>query len=245
VDKKKDKSDVSVWYDGEKATVRVHGYVNNEVIFQLCDEVNLAVDYYNYRRVEIQIDSEAGAVSSLEYYLAWLEKWRKTDKFTIETLALTKAASAGAMILSTGSIGCRRAFKSTRLLYHDARIYSSEGEVWTKDKLWVSHRQLESTDERVMQYLVQHVFAQKVVPGNIKSMLAVKREIPSYASALDPNEILEIVDSRNLPHLQKSQILESYTRLTAFERFIPAELAQEMLLIDQVVAYSSDPEEGR
>ena len=56
-------------YETHRAVVRLSGELNNDSIFALCDEIDLALDYYKYPAVEIQIDSPGGHVDSLDYYL--------------------------------------------------------------------------------------------------------------------------------------------------------------------------------
>jgi ATP-dependent protease ClpP protease subunit len=243
-------SSVSTWYERHKTIIRVHGDIDNASIFALCDEINLAVDYYHYQQIEIQIDSYGGSVSSLEYYLGRLNYWREKKRVRISTLAMTKAASAAAIILSMGDIGYRRAYESTSILYHDTRIVSGEGEVWTKDKLDILHRQLLKTDQHLIEHLARHVYNQKVQSERTpegayqwKKMLAVRSDFRELIRVSDPREMLVELDCGEADHLSLEQIQSAYMTLNALDVFIPADIAQKMLLIDEIVAdFSNQPE---
>lgn len=111
-------------YEPHRAVVRLAGEVNNDSIFALCDEIDLALDYYKYPLVEIQIDSPGGPVDSLDYYLTRLKSWR-ADGLRVSTLAMTRAASAAAVILALGDGGLRRAYPSARLQFRHAALPGS------------------------------------------------------------------------------------------------------------------------
>ncbi len=103
-------------YESQKAVVRLAREVSNESIFALCDEIDLAIDYYKYPEIEIQLDSPGGSIDSLEYYLERHAYWKKQG-VSISTLAMTEVSSAAAIILALGDIGKRRAYASSRLLF--------------------------------------------------------------------------------------------------------------------------------
>ena len=106
-------------YETHRAVVRLAGELSNGSIFALCDEIDLALDYYKYPLVEIQIDSPGGPVDSLDYYLTRLKSWR-ADGLRVSTLAMTRAAGAAAVILALGDRGLRRAYPSARLQFRHA-----------------------------------------------------------------------------------------------------------------------------
>lgn len=147
-----------VKYDHDRAIVRLVDPIQNETMFWVCDEVDLALEYYCYRHIELHIDSPGGSVAALEYYLSRLSYWRTIDGFVLETLALTAAASAAAMILALGTIGYRRAYRSAQLLFHDARIRPHQDETWTHEELEHHRRALMEADERMITRLAEHVY---------------------------------------------------------------------------------------
>ncbi len=235
-------SSVSVRYDRDKLRVRLHGSIDNNSIFALCDEINLAVDYYHYQDVEIEIDSFGGVVSSLEYYLGHLKRWREERRVRISTLGMTTAASAAAVILSMGDIGHRRAYRSSRLLYHDTRFLSNN-ETWTKNRLEEAYKQLHETDDRLLNYLVSHVYERLIIPQAAKNaepyrtMLMLKPNFSEIASVVDPEKLFVEMNCGDADHLQREQILAAYQALYAFDVFIPPHLACKMFLIDEITDF--------
>lgn len=233
---------VSVRYDRDKLHVRLHGSIDNNSIFALCDEINLAVDYYHYQNIQIEIDSHGGAVSSLEYYLGQLKRWREEYRVRIGTLVMTTAASAAAVILSMGDIGHRRAYRSSRLLYHDARFISNN-EMWTKYRLEEAYKQLRETDNRLLSSLVSHIHDQLIAPraaqdpAAYRTMPILKPPRSEMTSSMDPELLFTDMDSGEQPYLQPDQLMEAYQALYAFDVFIPPSIAQRMFLIDEITAF--------
>ena len=213
-------------YEKSCCEIRLVGEVNNQTVFTLCDEIDLAIDYYQYKIVEIQIDSPGGAIASLDYYLSKLERWKKKG-ILISTLGLTSVASAAAMILSLGTIGYRRAYSSSQLLYHNARI-SKEKFIATKEGLISESKALELIDNRLQNRLVDHIFDNKINKSN---------KITSMAY-LDYNFLDKKFEELTTPieatGISKETLKLSYTKLNSFDTFISPNLAKEMFLIDEI-----------
>ena len=209
-------------YDHDEAVIRLKGPVESESIIWLCDEIDLAVDYYNYRRVDIQIDSPGGEIAALDYFMTRLSDWRQVEGLVLGTLALTRAASAAAMILSLGSIGHRRAYPSAQLLYHDSRIMSGEGTVWTRQSLDRHRHALAETDARLTRALAAHVMAGKAAGGALQV-----RALQPASSAGDPE--FEAVEATSA-----DELAELYGALNARDLFITPEDALGLHLIDML-----------
>jgi ATP-dependent protease ClpP protease subunit len=107
------------WYENQKAIVRLTGEITNDSVFSLCDEIDLAIDYYHFPTIEIRLDSPGGNLRSLIFYLTKLKEW-KEKKVSVATQGLTMVCSAAACILSMGDIGKRKVYSNTRLLYHQS-----------------------------------------------------------------------------------------------------------------------------
>src|SRR3954447_10452998 len=97
------------------------GPVTSESIIDLLQSSQICVEYYKYRRLRYLIDSPGGEVAGLRLMLDQMRDWID-DGGVIETVGLTSAASAAALILSHGSHGCRSVMPSTSLLYHDTFV---------------------------------------------------------------------------------------------------------------------------
>lgn len=148
-----------VRYEQQRAIVRFCSPVDANSIFALCDEIDLALDYYLYPRVTIEIDSPGGEVRSLIYYIQKLKGWRKRQ-VAIETVALTQCSSAAAFMLSLGDLGKRNSMPRAMLLYHNARIYSSAQQPLTSDQLDKLRTILSQTDAEMLVSLLRHLYGQ-------------------------------------------------------------------------------------
>lgn len=130
----------TIRYEHDRAVARLVGEVGVESILSLCDRIDLALEYYQYADIVIQLASPGGAVTALEHFLTRLTQWRATPGVHIETVALTHAASAAALILSLGDIGCRSAYASSELLYHSSRMTTGGGTARTSRSTHSSRR---------------------------------------------------------------------------------------------------------
>jgi ATP-dependent protease ClpP protease subunit len=151
-------------YEKDIFVVRLTDQVDDTSIFNLCDEIDFAIDYYHYKNVEIHINSPGGHLDSLLYYLNKYENWKKKN-VTIHTTALTSACSAAAKILSLGNIGYRTAYPSSKLVYHYVRhdSYST-----TATKHLEHYQSLNQKDNMLLDYLTKHIFKNLIEPQNIK-----------------------------------------------------------------------------
>jgi ATP-dependent protease ClpP protease subunit len=212
---------LSVKYERDKAIIRLTHEVTNDKIFSLCDEIDLAIDYYHFRYVDIHIDSPGGHGTALEYFMNRLQVWRQVDDFVLGTLALTSAASAAAMILSLGSIGHRRASPSARLLYHNTRIITQQTTVWTQEKLEMQRSAIEETDQRLTQQLARYIMDHKIGTDGV----TVRTPKPTLrGGGLE----FEDVQVRN-----EDALAAVYADLAAYDVFITPEIAVAMHLIDR------------
>jgi len=146
----------SVRYEQQRGIVRFCGPVNTDQIFCLCDEIDSFIDHYFYNHVVVEIDSNGGELQSLLYYIQKLKGWRKAG-VRIETIALTQCASAAALMLSFGDIGHRYAMPRTKLLYHTARVYSSDQIPLTSDSLEKLRSSLSRADAEILVALLSHL----------------------------------------------------------------------------------------
>jgi ATP-dependent protease ClpP protease subunit len=213
-----------VKYDVDEAIVRLKDGVTSESIIWLCDEIDLAIEYYNYRQVDIHLDSPGGEIPALEYFMTRLKVWREVEGLVIRTLALTSAASAAAMILSLGSIGHRRAYPSAELLYHDGRIFSGQGRTWTRDALQRHHSALTESDTRLNRALASHVMKGKAGDDGTLALPALE---PATADRGD-------LAFRNTVVKSEDELAAIYAELNARDTFISPQTALDMHLIDAI-----------
>ena len=88
----------------------------------LVDIVDLMISGYFYRRIEIVVASSGGLTAAFDHYLAALQRWRAAG-VRVTTRVISEAQSAGALMASLSDE--RVAEPSARLLYHQARTYTS------------------------------------------------------------------------------------------------------------------------
>jgi hypothetical protein len=146
---------VTVNYRQDRAIIRFSGDVNADRIFKLCDEIDFAINYYNYNCIQIDIDSPGGEAKSLKHYIHNLRSWRRKG-VSIQTRALTNCCSAGAYMLSFGDIGHRTAMPHTMLLYHNARVSTGERSM-TADHCDGLMWNLNATDFGMILMLLEHL----------------------------------------------------------------------------------------
>ncbi|MEM0354668.1 MAG: ATP-dependent Clp protease proteolytic subunit [Thermoplasmata archaeon] len=211
-------------YEQSCCEIRLLGEINNHSIFLLCDEIDLAIDYYQYKKIDIQIDSHGGSIASLDYYLSKLDRWRKKG-IIIGTLGLTSVASAAAIILALGTVGYRRAYGSSMLLYHNTRI---EREKWvaTKDSLQFESDALDRTDKRLIKRMIDHVDEGILSKHKIDSL--------SYLD-FDYKEKKYLERTFfDLEGITRETLEKYYNILFSYDCFIAPTLAKGMLLIDHI-----------
>ena len=208
-------------YEKACAIVRLIGEVNNRSIFALCDEVDLAIEYYNYSKIDIHIDSLGGSISSLDYFISKLDKWQNKYGVTIGTLGLTNVASAAAMILSLGTIGYRRAYMSAQLTYHNSRILTNGQEIWTKERLDITSDRLTKTDDRLITRLVNHIFLNKVSKNESQKMHRI-----DYNFENEKYDILPLAD------ITVETMQKEYIKLHNLDTYITPSIAYKLFLID-------------
>jgi ATP-dependent protease ClpP protease subunit len=228
-------------YYEDRYVVTLIGSIHDESILNLCIEINEAVNYYYYTLIEIEIASQGGEVSALEYLLDHLQEWRQSRKVQFATKALTTAASAAAIILSMGDPGLRRAHSSSSLLYHEIRIVNQGTTVMDLGALKRAEKQLQRVNENLVARLTEHVYTTKIAVEQTggdfrwKTMPALKSDFRQPTSgALSDIDLAEMTCGSE-PHLTYEQLLSVYQDLFALDIPISPALAARMALIDTVL----------
>jgi len=136
-------------------SIRLTGSIDMPIAYALLDELKLLRDYYQFRTVELQIDSPGGDVSALHHLVQSLGSWR--DGSVLRTVGLHEICSAAAILLSFGTVGHRSASSHSRLLYHHVRTSFKEDEQQTMVQLRARERRLGHWDRFVLDGLVEHI----------------------------------------------------------------------------------------
>jgi ATP-dependent protease ClpP protease subunit len=184
--------------DARNPSVRLTGAIDMPVAYALLDELKLLRDYYQFRTVELQIDSSGGEVSALHHLMQSLAPWAAEEGRVLRTVGLNEICSAAAILLSFGTIGHRFASGHSRLLYHPVRTSFKENQHQTLAQLRATGKQLAHWDKFVLEKLVEHI-----------------------SCSIDVGE--------------KAVYQRKLKRLFQQERFISAQQAVALKLIDRVV----------
>jgi hypothetical protein len=111
-----------------------------------------AFEYYQYDRVNIQLESPGGKASSLESLMRVISKWERAKK-EVTIRSEFQCASAAALLLSLSHWGQRRVDRGTTLIYHFVRIDSSIKNLTATQAEGVAHA-LENMDQQMLSRLL-------------------------------------------------------------------------------------------
>lgn len=210
-------------YEHDRALIRLVGPVTVSSVIRLCDQVDMALTYYQYPRVELQFASPGGDAAALNYFLSRLAEWRLPPAAEIRTLALTEASSAAAIMLSLGDIGHRTAYSSSRLVYHHARAMLAEATPVTRSTMEEWGKSLGAADNRMLDTMVSHIWDNKV------ASLGESADIPSSQS-LDELGFRDGVKLSSVADLRRL-----YNELNERDIPITPEVAKQVYLIDKII----------
>lgn len=209
----------------DRSTHRLSGEITEETILSLCDEIDLAVEYFQHRHITIEICSVGGAVLALQYFLSKLAEWRKLA-VTIETIALTRAASAAAVILSLGDIGHRSAYSTASLLYHNGRATMPS---WgTKEDYAHIASDLQRIDSHLQDELVRHIYDDAAARAAINLPELRARGANVYLPALDAPDPMGEKEARE-------HYVAVIRQLHALDQYIRPEDAKLLGLVDGIL----------
>ena len=96
------------FYAADAVRLRFKGTVDMDSVLALCDEIDLAISYYQYPQVVVELESPGGDLRALDHYTSRLTGWRQKYDLRVATLGLGNVASAAAVMLSLGDVGSRQ-----------------------------------------------------------------------------------------------------------------------------------------
>lgn len=149
-------------YYTDRLELSLTGPLTREKALRLRDAIELAIEYYFYREVNLILDSPGGEIGALDLFLSELARWRKEHELVLRTRVLGESASAAAFLLCMGTRGKRSASSAaSRILLHEPRalINGAEGRFWTRAEFEHTGRQLQESADRLVDMLAGHVFA--------------------------------------------------------------------------------------
>jgi ATP-dependent protease ClpP protease subunit len=147
---------IATTLDAAVPVIRLTGEIEMAVAYSLLDEIKLLHDYYQFRTIDLHLDSPGGSADALYYLAHALSPWRKGEGRVLRTFGMNEVASAAAMLLSLGTLGYRTASKRSRLLYHSVRSVQQQNTSQTATQLLVVKRRLERWDHWFVDLLTEH-----------------------------------------------------------------------------------------
>lgn len=198
--------------ENDYGVVRFNDEVSIESMFQLTDEIDFLVDYYQYKLVRIEINSPGGALRALRFFLDKLNFWREKG-VVIETLALCDVASAAALMLCLGDIGHRYAMPNAKVLFHGVRVNGLDNV--TVEKTASLMESLKKTDDSIMQELIEHIMPgdkDTTYPHEEVKVQSTKFTVKTYKTIAGRNSATKKL-------LQKLFVLEAYLDVEQLKKF--------------------------
>jgi hypothetical protein len=141
-------------YGEQEGTLEINTDISEASAIGIGKHLDRFFGYYHYECVTLKLNSPGGAVVGLEYILEYIDSWRTRGR-RVQTLAMFRASSAAALLMSLGEVGSRTAHRNSSLLFHDARIGSTQYALTSgaADKLAIA---LKLVDQGMIQRLVAH-----------------------------------------------------------------------------------------
>jgi ATP-dependent protease ClpP protease subunit len=130
--------------------------LTEDVALEFRERLDVLVQYYQHRRVTLQIHSEGGQLNALRQILDGIYAYR-AKKVVFATEAQFMAYSAAAVLLASGEPGCRRVSRQTSLLFHYARHQMTGPTVITADAAVRLAKMLNQADARLERTIVSHL----------------------------------------------------------------------------------------
>ncbi|NPA72871.1 MAG: hypothetical protein GXO35_08595 [Gammaproteobacteria bacterium] len=193
--------------------------VNYESIQELCRQIDLAVDYYKYTQITLNINSPGGELAALKHYLFMLNKWREKG-VNIVTIGEVSVASAAALMLCLGDFGSRYCYPHTNILFHYARLAGVSN--LTSEKSTELSKELSKADDELLTLVSQHI--SKHISGHFYPLDTLKIEGKKFTKK-------ERMSAQSLQKLIKTEL----DRLFVLDNRIEPTAAKSFLLIDHIL----------
>jgi len=148
---------ITTLLDVKRPSIRLTGPIDMPLCYALIDEMKLLHDYYQYRIIELEIDSPGGDGDALHHLVQFLAPWSRGDGRILKTKGLNEVCSAAAILLSFGTLGHRTALPHSRLLYHHVRRTFPNGASQTVSELRATGNRLETWEKAFLDQLITHI----------------------------------------------------------------------------------------
>jgi ATP-dependent Clp protease protease subunit len=135
--------------------------IDEKTSFQIVADLNDIMETLDYEQMEdsdiyFHINTPGGDVSDMFAIIDSIE-YAKKRGFTIHTIGLGKVMSAGLIILSCGTKGCRRVGKNTRLMFHEVH----GGTSGNYDSIRNEYKEIEYAQNEYIKALISYTNKEK------------------------------------------------------------------------------------
>lgn len=128
------------------ASLEFRGEFQAEVVAMLLKQLETAVNYYQYKRIDLHIHSPGGEVGAMRCLLrgVWEAQQRGVE---FRTVTSQLCASAAAWLLASGTWGQRCVGVDATLVFHNVRAVTHPGRALTANDAHELARKLDSADQ--------------------------------------------------------------------------------------------------
>ncbi len=221
--------------------------VNESSIQELAMLIDMGFKYYQYDKIEIEINSPGGVVRAMYYLLDNFTKYKNSGKI-IATTTSFDAASAAALILSSGSVGYRCANYNSSILYHYSRInIPKEQEVtYTYERAKSMTDSLNYSNNLLVNNLTNlAIDTLEFFKNNPDKERLVRKRIKNFFEEAKKQELIQTED-KDIKQVEndyvgdnkieplKKYIKNVYSNLLKLEKYLKPFEAINLLLIDKI-----------
>ena len=227
---------------GDHAVVTFSDELTWEAATELTDILEILVDHYFYRRIDVVISSYGGIIAALDYYLDAVRRYR-AQGVHVRAYVICQAASAGALMLSLADDD-RVAESTARLFFHFTRVLSP-GSV-TAGGCVSMHAELCRVDDDLIGRLVDRALADPAARGPVSAAPSDRRTLERLLGPDGLGETNRPPRLRALVHALDRKVTAAlragdrrtlerlYRALFEMECWISSRLARVLRLVDSI-----------
>ena len=242
-------SNVSFQHAHDHAVVNVNGHLDWDVAFSLVDTLDTMVETYFYNTIEMVVSSPGGDNQALHYCLARRDRLA-TEGVYLRTRALSLAASAAAVIVSSGDE--RVVEPGAFLVWHGAQLRADQqADARTTAALASA---LTAADERMVDRLVSGALAtssaerppHQAEPSDRRVLEFLAEVHRAKGGTKVPKKIRKLaravgtVVDRAVRDADREALANVYRRLFELDASVSAHLALTLRLVDRVGAAAAE-----
>ena len=142
-------------YGNKKGIISFNGNLDIASFEEFKIHIDTAFNYFSYEELEILISSPGGIGLFMETLIETFERFKNEGRI-IEVTANFYAMSAAAILLTSGTIGRRNAYKNSTLLYHYPRFIFNKNTVLKEEDAKDYYEKLEMESKKILNKLTEY-----------------------------------------------------------------------------------------